>query len=165
MAQERPLRLLGKLKSRLQEVPRQGQDVLTAVGERWQLEPDHVQAIKQVFPKAALADRLAQVGVRRGDDAYAGPACSVGSQTLELSGLQDSQELRLAAAGKIAELIEEQRAAIGGLEAPAAGAGPGEGAGLGAEQLGFDQLAGERAEIDLQVRLVAHRRVGLHDVG
>src|SRR2546428_7642019 len=96
MAQERPLRLLGKLKSRLQEVPRQGQDVLTAVGERGQLEPDHVQAIEQVFPKAALADRLAQGGVRPGGYADAGPAWRGGSQTARLLGSPGPAEACLA---------------------------------------------------------------------
>ena len=66
----------------------------------------------------------------------------VGAEPLELAGLQHAQELRLAGRRQVADLVEEQRAAVGGLEAPGARLRAGEGARLGAEQLGLDQLVG-----------------------
>ena len=60
----------------------------------------------------------AQVGVGGRDDPHPGPPRRVGSQPLELAGLQHPQQLGLAAAGQIAQLIQKQRAAVGRLEAP-----------------------------------------------
>ena len=100
-----------------------------------------------------MASRRLRVG--GGDDAHAGAARAVGAEALELAGLQHPQQLRLAAAAERAELVEEQRAAVGGLEAPGARARAGERAGLGAEQLRLDELVGQRAEVHLEVRALS----------
>ena len=52
------------------------------------------------------------------DHPYARAAGEIGAEALVLTALQHAQQLRLAAAGERAELIEEQRAEIGRLEAP-----------------------------------------------
>jgi len=62
-----------------------------------------------------------------------------------------------AAAGKVADLIEEQRAASGGFESPGAGAGAGECAGFSTKQLGFDQVVWQSAEVHLEIRGAATR--------
>ena len=63
---------------------------------------------------------------------------------LELALLEDAQQLRLDRERQLADLVEEQRAAVGPLEAarPLA-VGAGEGAALVAEQLGLEQRLGD----------------------
>ena len=68
--------------------------------------------------------------------------------------------LTCVAGRQLADLVEEQRAAVGQLElALLGGLGVGEGARLVAEQLRLDQLLGQRAAVHLHVGLVGARRV------
>ena len=81
-------------------------------------------------------------------------------QPLELALLQDAQQLHLRRQVDVADLVEEERAALGELEAallPLLRAG--ERAPLVAEQLGFDQAVGQRRAAHLDERLVGARRV------
>ena len=143
IALQRGLGIGGQLKTLVQEAARQRQDILAALGEWRHLQLDDAQAVEQVLAEGAGADGLAQRRVGGGDDTHAGAPRAVGTEALELPGLQHPQQLRLAAAAERAELIEEQRAAVGGLEAPGARARAGESARLGAEQLRLDELIGE----------------------
>src|SRR2546426_7710677 len=79
----------------------------------------------------------------------------------ELAVLEDVKELRLKLRRELAHLVEEQRAAIGVLEAPAlARLGARERAALVPERLGFEQLGGERRAVDLhEGSSAAQRRV------
>ena len=61
----------------------------------------------------------------------------------ELALLEDAEELGLDAGRHLADLVEEERAAVGELEAArAAVAGAGEGAALVAEELALEQVLG-----------------------
>ena len=63
--------------------------------------------------------------------------------------LQDAQELDLQARRHVADLVEQQSAAIGGLEQALVGADrAGEGAFLVAEELRFEQVLGHGAAVD-----------------
>ena len=102
---------------------------------------------KRSSRKRPGAMRLAQVGVGRGQHAHVHAPRLARAQALELAALQHAQQLHLAGRREVADLVEEQRAAVGGLEAadaPLGGAGVG--ARLGAEQLALQQLvrAGRR---------------------
>jgi hypothetical protein len=70
--------------------------------------------------------------------------------------LQHAQEFDLHVHRQVADLIEEQRAALGRFEpACLAAGGAGESAFLVAEQLAFHQGFGERAAVDCDEGLVA----------
>ena len=102
----------------------------------------------------------AQVHVGGGQDAHVDPAGLAGAEPLELAALQHAQELDLAGRREVADLVEEQRAAVGRLEAADAALDrAGEGARLGAEELALQQLVGQRARVHLHERLVAAREL------
>ena len=94
-----------------------------------------------------------QVPVGGGDDAHVDLDRVLAADPLEGLLLQHAQHLRLHLQAHVADLVEEQRAAVGQLELAAA---PGERAGeralLVAEQLGLDQLLGDRGAVDLHER-------------
>src|SRR5207247_8469108 len=66
----------------------------------------------------------------------------------------------------VADFVQEERAAVGELELPAAARERArEGALLVAEQLGLDQLVRDRGAVDLDERLLAPRRPGVDGAG
>ncbi len=72
---------------------------------------------------------------------------------MELAFLKDAQELGLRSGVKIADLIEEERAAVGQFEFSAPhGCRAGEGAFLMAEELAFDQFGRDSGAVDLNER-------------
>ena len=84
--------------------------------------------------------------------------CSVFSPPTRVNSPDCSTRSTLACADSdhVADLVEEDRAAVGHLEqAPLARARAGEGAALVAEQLALDQLGRDRRAVDLDERLVA----------
>src|SRR5262249_61849741 len=91
----------------------------------------------------------------------AAPARRVAAGGVELAGLQPAQEARLLAERHVRDLVEEQRAAVGELEAAGAiGARVGERALDVAEQLALEQAIGETAGVDRDECLVGAPRAG-----
>ena len=91
-----------------------------------------------------LRDAIFQVLVRGGDDAHVDLDRRLATDAIELALGQHAQQSRLQRQAHVADLVEEQRAAVGLLEAPAAQrVGAGERALLVAEQFRFQQLARE----------------------
>ena len=84
-----------------------------------------------------------------GDDAHVAADRRVVADALEHALLQDAQQLHLHRQAHVADLVEEQRAALGDLEATLAGGDrAGERALLVAEQLAFEQLGRDGAAVD-----------------
>ena len=80
------------------------------------------------------------------------------ADALELALLEDAEELGLGLQGQLADLVQEEGAAVGQLEAAdPPGEGAGEGAFLVAEQLALDQPAGRAAQLSLISGLAARR--------
>ena len=79
---------------------------------------DDVEAEEEVLAEAAGLHVVFEVAVRRRDDAHVGLARARLAQPLELTFLQEAQQLGLQAGGQLADLVEEQRAALGGLDPP-----------------------------------------------
>ena len=80
-----------------------------------------------------------EVAVRRGDEADVDLDRLRTADPLELLLLQDAQQLRLELERDLADLVEEQRAAVGHLEAAdLLGDGAGEGAPLVPEELALE---------------------------
>ena len=79
---------------------------------------DDVEAVEEVLAEALLAHEGGEVLVGGGDDAHVHPDGPRAADALELALLQHAQELRLGHRREVADLVEEERAAVGQLEAP-----------------------------------------------
>ena len=103
-------------------------------------------------------DQLLEVAVRRGDDPHVDPDRLRAADALELLLLEHAQELRLQVERQVADLVQEERAAVGQLEAPDPPRdGAGERAPLVAEQLALEQRRGDGGAVDLDERPLAPR--------
>ena len=149
LGRERPRRqpvLLGEAGG---EVVGEQADVGGALAQRRDPQGDDVEAEVEVLAKAAGGNGLAQVAVGGGDQPDVdlhrpGPADPV-----DLPLLDGAKQLRLQAHVHLADLVEQQRAAVGLLEpADPAGHGAGKGALLVAEQLGLQQRFRDRRAVD-----------------
>ena len=78
---------------------------------------DRVQAEQQILAEAARRDFGGQIGVGRRDDPHVDAARARRADALELAGLEHAQQLRLQVQRDVGDLVEEQRAAVGQLEA------------------------------------------------
>jgi len=133
----------------VEEVRHEGRDVLAALAQRRQGDADDVQPVVQVLPEPAAGDVGFEVAVRRRQHARVGRDRHRAADALELAELQGAQELLLGARVELADLVEEDRPAVGQLEAPLSPLdGAGEGALLVAEQLAFEQRLGQRGAVD-----------------
>src|SRR5512137_913811 len=99
------------------EAPCERKDVLGAIAERWNGHLHHVESIEQVLPEPALLHRGLQVPVRRGDHAHVGDAGPVLADPLEAPLLEEAEELGLKRGRDLPDLVEEDRASLGGLDA------------------------------------------------
>src|SRR5439155_7459059 len=119
-------------------------------------ELDDLQAIVEVLAKAPVGDPGFQVLVGRGDHPHVDLDRDVAADALELLLLERAEKLRLRLERHVADLVEEERAAVGGLELPLAPRdGAREGAALVPEELALDQLLAERGAVHLDERLRA----------
>ena len=142
----------------LDEALHQQRDVAGALAQRRHDDGIGVQAVVQVGAEAALLRGLLQVDVGRDDEPDVDLAGGDVADALELALLQHAQQLRLGAGGQLGDLVEEQRAAVGPLEAARPGtAGAGERTAFDAEQLRLDQVLGNRGAVDGHERTLRAR--------
>ncbi|QJE81303.1 Uncharacterized protein PA52Ts1_6347 [Pseudomonas aeruginosa] len=127
----------------------QAEDILGAFAQGRQVEHDHVEAVEQVLAELALGDHRAQVAVGRGKDAHIGAAGHRIADAFVFLVLDEAQQLGLQGQREVADLVEEQGAAVS-LADPAQGAfgGTGEGAATVPEQFAFHQFGGQRRAVD-----------------
>jgi hypothetical protein len=72
----------------------------------------------------------------------------IAADTAEATCLEHTQQPHLHIHRHLGHFVQEQRSAVGTLEAPAMGArGAGEAAALMTEQFAFDQILGQRAAV------------------
>jgi hypothetical protein len=134
----------------LHEVLGEAGDLLAPVAQRRNQDVDDVQPIEEVLAKAAGRDFAPEVAVGGADRSHVDPDVVVAADPGELTILQDMQELGLQGGMQLADLVEEDGAAVGQLEAARlALVGAGKGATLVAEQLALEQLARHRRAVDL----------------
>ena len=142
------------------EVAAEERDVAAALAQRRERDGHHVEPVEQVLAEGAGGDLLLQVAVGRGDQAHVDADGLDAADPLELALLEHAQQLDLHLVGDLANLVEEERAARGQLEAAGLGADrAGEGAALVAEELGLHQVLGDGGAVDLDEGLVAAARV------
>ena len=137
----------------------QHRDVLGPIAQRRHRDGDDVEPIEQILSKPFLLDHLREILIGRGDDTNIDTDRPRRAEPLELAFLKHAQDLRLGHRGEVADLVEEQRAGVGQLEAPfLAAGGAGEGALLVAEQLGLQEILGQGGAVDGDERAVLARR-------
>ncbi|SVK48402.1 Uncharacterized protein conserved in bacteria [Acinetobacter baumannii] len=146
----------------LQEVARQPRDVFPALAQRRQVYADHVQAVEQILAELAFLYPQFQVLVRGGDDAHVDLHRRIAADSVKLAVRQHPQQARLHVERHIADLVEEQRAAVGLFKAPLTDlVRAGEGAFLVAEQLGLDQILGNSGHVQGDERRLGARAVAV----
>ena len=116
------------------------------------------QPIVEVLAEAPGLDLRHQVAVGGGDDAHVGVLRAHLADALVAPLLQHAQQLALQLQRQLADLVEEQRAAVGGLEAPHAIARRArKRAAHVAEQLALRQLARDGGAVQLDERAARWR--------
>ena len=137
------------LLSPLDEGPGDQRDVLPPLAQGRDLDREDAQAVVEVAPEAPLRHRALEVaGWWRPRGARPPCAARVAPRRCDLAVLQHAQQLRLQLQREVADLVEEERPAVGQLEAAGVrGDRAGEGALLVAEELALDAAsrAGRRS--------------------
>ena len=120
-----------------------------AVAQRRQRQVHDIQPVEEVGPEPPGGDLPGQVTVRAGDDAHVDRLRPGGPDRPHLPFLDHPQQLGLEGHGQLGDLVEEERAAVGGdEEARVRLHGAGEGAADVAEELALEQGIGDGAAVD-----------------
>lgn len=124
-----------------------------------QAQADHIETMEQVLPEQALLDALFERLVGGRDDAHIHAHRLRPAHAVETALGQHAQQAGLQLDRHIADLVEEQRAAMRLLEASAPQRiGSGEGATLVPKQLGLQQVARNRRGVQRNERPAGARR-------
>src|SRR5438876_2551035 len=163
---EGPRLALQARRGRGEEVLDQERQVLDPLAQPRQRDRDDVQPVVQVLAEASRLHLGLEVLVGGREDAHVDLERAVAADPLELALLQNAQDLGLRLRPHVADLVEEERPAVGDLElALARRDRPREGALLVTEELALDQLARERRAVHLDERLRAPGAVVVERVG
>ena len=121
-----------------------------------QPDADDVQPVVEVFAECAVRHHLREVAVRRGDEAEVDLLLDGAAEAADGLRLDRAQEGDLRGHVDLADLVQEERPAVRLLDAAAlAVLEPArEGARLVAEELGLQEVAGERGALDGDERAV-----------
>src|SRR5580658_7056201 len=115
---------------------------MLAQGRR--IQRDYVQAMIQILAKAPLSHVIGQIAIRGGNDADIERMWMCSAHPLKFALLEYAEQLGLQAHGQLAHFIQEDRAALGKLEAaPLKRNSPSECALLMAEKLALKQRLGK----------------------
>src|SRR5690606_33722554 len=128
----------------LEELAGEQQDVLAALAQRRQLDGHDREPEVQILAELALTDHLPEIAVGGRDHPDVDLADLALADPLDLATIEHPQQLGLEIEGQLADLVQEQGAAVGLLErARAIADRPGERALAVAEDRRLGQLARE----------------------
>src|SRR6266404_2387673 len=107
-----------KILLRFQRKPRhekidEVRNIFPSLSQRRKRNGNYVETVIKIRAEASLFNRFIQVAIRRGDDFHVDLDGFHPSYALKLSLLEKPQELGLNLGGNIADLIEENRSAMG----------------------------------------------------
>ena len=140
-----------------EEALREHRDVDLPLAQRRQPDRERVDAVVEIFAEPAVADELLERPVGRRDQAEVDRDRLVAAEALEAPLLEHAQQLGLRDERHVADLVEEQRAVVGQLEAARlAIVRAGERAFFVAEDFRLEQRVGQRRAVD-RLELVACR--------
>src|SRR5581483_516255 len=159
IAAELQSRLLEIAHQPLQEKVSQSIEVLLARAQRRKRDGKDVEPEKEIFTKPSALHLLGEVAVGRTDDPHICLQRDRATDPLESLLLEDAQNFRLHVERELADLVEEDRAAVGDLELAALPRRRSrEGTLLVPEQLVFDERVGDRRAVDRDERTRMARR-------
>ena len=116
----------------------------------------HVEPVEEVLPEHPLRHRLLEVAVGGGDETHVDLEVARVAYPPDLALLDGAQQLDLEQGRDLGDLVEEERAAVGGREEPdLVGDRPGERALDVAEELGLHQRLGDGAAVHRDEGLAA----------
>ena len=114
---------------------------------------DDVEPVVEVGAEALLLDRLLEIGVRRRDEPHVDLDRRRAADGDDLALLEDAQQLHLDRERRLADLVEEERAAARDLEHAVLVADRAREAPLHvAEELALEQVLRQRAAVDRDER-------------
>src|SRR5690606_11138667 len=82
----------------------------------WQVNRDHGQTVEQILTELAHLDGGLEILLRGRQDPHVDPPRLGSSEPSHLALLQRAQELHLERGRELTDLVDEERAAVGGLE-------------------------------------------------
>src|SRR4051812_48658890 len=94
----------------------QQRQVVFPLAQRWQLNRDDVQAIKEVFAQDAIEDSFFRVLVRRGEKSHVNWNLLRAAESSDGAFLKHAQKFRLKKRRHLCYLVQQKRSAIGQLE-------------------------------------------------
>ena len=95
---------------------REERDVAAASPQRRQLDARDGEAVEEVVAEAPGCDLAVEIAPRRGEDAHVDLDPLVAADAPDLAALDRAEELRLEREVEIADLVDEERAAVRLLE-------------------------------------------------
>ncbi len=158
-ARQRDRRAAVSLGEVREEVPQQGLDVLRAIAQRRDVDPDDVDPVVQVLTELPLLDEPPQVAVGRRDE----PRCRLlgarGADGQHFALLKDAKQLGLHPRRDVPHLVEEQRPHAGGADqAEHLALGTREGAADVPEELALEDALADARAVDGDEGLRTARR-------
>ena len=109
------LELLGRPR---QKVLSEQRNILGPLAQARQVDAHHVEAMQQISAEFAARDLALEILMRRCNDADIGPDQFATPHTVKLALGKDAQQARLQQQWHVADLVEEQRAAVSLFETP-----------------------------------------------
>ncbi len=151
----------------IEVVREQQQDVVVAIAKRRNENLRDVQAVIQILAKISGRDTLTQIAIRRGNHADVHLLLNpIGAEAMNLAGFQKPQQHALHARRHLAELIEEQRAAVReNGESRFVAVRVREAAAHMAEELRLEQRVRHAGAVDGEERLAGARAVKMNEPG
>src|SRR5262249_41760842 len=144
----------------------EGEDVLRTLPQRWHAKGQHLEPVVQVLAEEPTANLLSQLPMRRAHHAHVHREGAGVAHPPDLTILENPEELRLERQRHLGNLVEEERPTVRRLEQSSLGGRrSGERTADVAEELRFEELAGERGDVDRQERMVSPAAVPMERPG
>src|SRR5207302_2335188 len=109
-------RLLQLARELLKKKVAEGVDVFAPRAQRRHGHGKDVDSEEEIFAESAFFHLIRERAIRCADDAYVDVERRRAADAIEAPLLNDAQDLRLNAEAEVADLVEEDRAAVGQLE-------------------------------------------------
>src|SRR5262245_15926935 len=140
--------------------------VFRSFAQRRNFERYDVEAVEEVGAERPAFDLGFGAVIGRGDHARVDGDGRFRADGFEALLFERAQDFRLGLQTHVADLVEEDRRAVGALEFAAPGLGrPGEGSFDVAEQFGFDQVVGNGGAVDLDERARGAQALRMYGAG
>ena len=150
----------------MQKERHEQRDVARALAQQRHGERENIQAIKQITPEFSLGDGLAQITIRRGDDAHVDLDRLAAADGFKLLLLQHAEQFDLRLQRQVADFIEENGAAIRDFETPIAiRQRAGERSLHMAKQFALDQSGADGSAVHFHQRAVVPRAAVMDGAG